>query len=587
MSFTKATKMFFLTMVTFLFISLPFGITAKAETSGELLSGSNFNFAIKRLVDPNVDPNVDPDIVDDTTITEIEFLSTGAAQPTSGVSAAVGTDVTAYYDSSSKKISIYTTASKFYFNNDSSHQFSSFEGLQTLTLGNKIDTSNVNTMECMFLGCEALTALNLTGFNTSNTEYMDTMFGWCENLANINLSSFDTSNLKSAHALFLGCRELTSVNVSHFNTSKVENMCQMFDECPKLNSVDITNFDMTNVKYADLMFNISSNGHIYLPESFHKFDTYWYYWDTIPDAFSELNTSVTVHYPGTISQWAAFGYTFPNVVCTNGTPIILSDNTASLTTTEYDYTGSPITPSVKVTYNGTVLTDGTHYTLEYANNTNAGTAAVIIKGKSPYVGTINKSFTIKQKAITSATLTLSESIYTYDGTVKEPAVAVVLDGKALTIGTDYTVAYANNTNAGTATVTVTGSGNYTGIATTNFTIKEKEDDSKSQEEQKTEQIDPKQKNTTIAKPKAGKKSFTITWKKAAKGIAGYEMQYSTDKNFKNDVKTVTISKTKTTSKTIKKLKSKKKYYIRIRTYKKSGAEKVYSKWSKTKSVKVK
>ena len=107
-------------------------------------------------------------------------------------------------------------------------------------------------------------------------------------------------------------------------------------------------------------------------------------------------------------------------------------------------------------------------------------------------------------------------------------------------------------------------------------------------EEKAENINKKQKNTSISKLKAGKKSITISWKKlTAKDIKGYEIQYSTDKAFKKDVKTVNIGKTKRTSKTIKKLTSKKKYYVRIRTYKKSGGEKIYSKWSKSKSVKVK
>ncbi len=105
---------------------------------------------------------------------------------------------------------------------------------------------------------------------------------------------------------------------------------------------------------------------------------------------------------------------------------------------------------------------------------------------------------------------------------------------------------------------------------------------------KAENIDKKQKNTSLSKPKAGKGSITLKWKKVtAKGIKGYEIQYSTDKKFENDVKTVNINKTKTTSKTIKKLKSKKKYYIRIRTFKKSGGKKTYSSWSKAKNVKVK
>ncbi|WP_026671072.1 fibronectin type III domain-containing protein [Butyrivibrio sp. AE3006] len=105
----------------------------------------------------------------------------------------------------------------------------------------------------------------------------------------------------------------------------------------------------------------------------------------------------------------------------------------------------------------------------------------------------------------------------------------------------------------------------------------------------TENIDNKQKTTSLKKPKAGKKSFTLTWNKVtAKGIKGYEIQYSTNKSFKEDAtKTVSINKTKTTSKTIKKLKSKTKYYVRIRTFTKKNGEKVYSKWSKTKNVKVK
>ena len=81
----------------------------------------------------------------------------------------------------------------------------------------------------------------------------------------------------------------------------------------------------------------------------------------------------------------------------------------------------------------------------------------------------------------------------------------------------------------------------------------------------------------------------MKWKKQkAKGIQGYEIQYSTDKNFKEDAtKTVSINKVKTTSKTIKRLKPKTNYYVRIRTFTKKKGEKVYSKWSKTKNVKVK
>ncbi|WP_196809844.1 discoidin domain-containing protein [Butyrivibrio sp. MB2005] len=108
------------------------------------------------------------------------------------------------------------------------------------------------------------------------------------------------------------------------------------------------------------------------------------------------------------------------------------------------------------------------------------------------------------------------------------------------------------------------------------------------EEAPAETVDKKQKKSSVSKLSAGKKTLTVKWKKVtAKGIKGYEIQYSTDKSFEKNVKTVTINKTKTTTKTFKKLKSKKKYYVRIRTYSKKNGEKVYSNWSKVKSIKVK
>ncbi|MCM1115236.1 MAG: secretory protein, partial [Clostridium sp.] len=65
---------------------------------------------------------------------------------------------------------------------------------------------------------------------------------------------------------------------------------------------------------------------------------------------------------------------------------------------------------------------------------------------------------------------------------------------------------------------------------------------------------------------------------------GYQIQYSTDKNFKKNNKTVTVSSNKTTSKTISKLSGKKKYYVRIRTYKTVSGTKYYSSWSSVKTV---
>ena len=103
-------------------------------------------------------------------------------------------------------------------------------------------------------------------------------------------------------------------------------------------------------------------------------------------------------------------------------------------------------------------------------------------------------------------------------------------------------------------------------------------------------VDSKYKKASISKLSKGKKAITVKWKKVST-IKGYQIQLATDKKFKKNKKTVTISKQKTTKTTVKKLKSKKKYYVRIRTYKNVKYQgktiKVYSSWSKVKTVKTK
>ena len=71
------------------------------------------------------------------------------------------------------------------------------------------------------------------------------------------------------------------------------------------------------------------------------------------------------------------------------------------------------------------------------------------------------------------TARLGQTTYTYDGTEKKPSVTVT-DGQVTLIASNYTVAYSNNVNAGTATVTITGVGNYSGTITLEFTINARE-----------------------------------------------------------------------------------------------------------------
>lgn len=96
----------------------------------------------------------------------------------------------------------------------------------------------------------------------------------------------------------------------------------------------------------------------------------------------------------------------------------------------------------------------------------------------------------------------------------------------------------------------------------------------------------KPKSARIKKVKAAKKAVSVEWKKVS-GVKGYQIQVATDKKFKKNKKTVNIKKQKTTKTTVKKLKGKKKYYVRIRTYKTVNGKKVYSYWSKVKTVKTK
>lgn len=92
--------------------------------------------------------------------------------------------------------------------------------------------------------------------------------------------------------------------------------------------------------------------------------------------------------------------------------------------------------------------------------------------------------------------------------------------------------------------------------------------------------------TKVKKVKAAKKSLTIKWSKV-KGASGYEIQVATDKKFKKNKKSILVKKQKTTYAKIKKLKSKKKYYVRVRTYKVVGRKKVYSSWINGKATKTK
>ena len=133
------------------------------------------------------------------------------------------------------------------------------------------------------------------------------------------------------------------------------------------------------------------------------------------------------------------------------------------------YTGSAIEPTVTVNAGEKTLTAGTDYTVTYKDNTNVGTAKVIVTGKGNYTGSVEAKFNITAKALT-ANMVQPIASQSYTGSAIEPTVTVNVGKKTLTAGTDYTVIYKDNTNVGTAKVIVTGKGNYTGSVEAKFNI---------------------------------------------------------------------------------------------------------------------
>lgn len=143
---------------------------------------------------------------------------------------------------------------------------------------------------------------------------------------------------------------------------------------------------------------------------------------------------------------------------------------AVVTIGKVTYNGTAQLPSVTVKIGSVTLKSGTDYILSAYDNTNAGTATAVITGKGKYAGAEKKTqFTIAPAAISSASISCEDQIYTGQGVTAQPV--VTFNGKTLALGIDYYISgYSNIVNVGTATVTVKGKGNFTGTAKGTFRI---------------------------------------------------------------------------------------------------------------------
>ena len=158
---------------------------------------------------------------------------------------------------------------------------------------------------------------------------------------------------------------------------------------------------------------------------------------------------------------------------------------------------------------------------------------------------------------------ISLGTLSYTGSNVKPSVTVKNGNKTLKQNTDYTISYSKASKVGAAVkITITGKGSYTGKVV------------------KTTYIVPAR--TAISSVKAGKKNLTVTYKKTT-GASGYQIAYSTSQN--SGYKYVNLNN-KTVKKTISKLTSGKKYYVKVRAYRTINGKNYYGNYSAVKAVKV-
>ncbi len=234
-----------------------------------------------------------------------------------------------------------------------------------------------------------------------------------------------------------------------------------------------------------------------------------------------------------------------------------------MTKTSYIYDGKPKTPSAIVKLDGKTLVLNTDYTISYSNNIKVGTATVTITGKGNYTGSKTASFTITKPQEPAASITCRKTVYEVAYGAKPFKINASSQAKMTFTSSKKKIA-AVDKNTGKVTIKDTGVAAITikaGNATKKVTVK----------------VNPKKQSIKAVKTVKGKK-LTIKWPKD-KRASGYQVQISTDKKFKKNLKSKKLSKT---AYTFTKLKTGKKYYVRVRSYKKSGKDTLNGTWSKVK-----
>ena len=360
-------------------------------------------------------------------------------------------------------------------------------------------------------------------------------FHGCTSLQNVIVQNGTTS---LGYSAFNGCTNLKTITLP---TSLDEILYSVFEGCNNLRSVFYRGTEtQKNNKNFNMRNNASgapfANAKWYYKSCVGKANhTYYNACDTSCNVCGVTRTITHKYNSGKVTKAAtckATGIkTFTCTVC-KGT------KTATIKKLEHSYTSKKTAATLKA--------DGKTW------------SECKLCGGKKNVKTINKIKTVK----------LSTTKYTYNKKARTPSV-IVKDskGKTLKKNVDYTVTYAKGRkNVGKYKVVVKFKGNYSGSKNLYFTINPVK--------------------TTVKKLTAAKKSLKVAIAKKSTQVTGYQIQYSTSKKFAS-AKTKTVKNYKTTSVTLKRLKAKKTYYVRVRTFKKTGKTTYYSGWSTAKSVKTK
>ena len=404
-----------------------------------------------------------------------------------------------------------------------SGMFSSFPYLKTADLSG-LDVSSMMDMRSMFAGCKSLREINAPGFSTSEVTDMSSMFSGCSSLESLDLSGFNTSKVTNMSSMFADCSSLATLDVSTFDTSKVTDMRWMFSNCSFLKNLDLSNFDTGKVTDMSCLFygcsalrtiafgnpdtskTTSMNAMFYNCSSLESVDSLRFGTSKVLDMgfmfsgcskLSELDLSTfdtsSVTNMGSMFQSCGMehldlsGFDTSSVTdmsyMFNSSSIqnldLSSFNTSRVTKMSGMFGGGSSLRSVvlggKFTFNGRDTSrmcslptpyftnatglwassaDGKAYAPDSIPNNVAATYTAQVKGETP------------KTVITKSMFAVDTGAKTYTGLKIMPEVS----SNTLRKGTDYTVSYGENVNAGTGSVTVTGAGSYTGTLSYSFTI---------------------------------------------------------------------------------------------------------------------